>query len=190
MENRKKSMIIWSLAIILVAVAIYTTYQYNNNPAPLPTPPVAEQTPAAEEEVVESIDAIDFALEDLNGNKVSLSDYKGKNIFLNFWASWCGPCKYEMPFIEQLQKENKDPDLVILTVSVDSKEADLTKYLAENKFDFQILWDEKGAVSNLYGIRSIPLSLMINKDFKIIAAHEGAMEDYEMLKEFINLVKE
>jgi len=190
MNDRKKSMIIWAVAIILVAVAVYTTYQYNNTPAPLPTPPVAEQTPPAEENVAESIDALDFTLEDMNGNKVSLSDYKGKNIFLNFWASWCGPCKYEMPFIEQLSQENKDSDLVIVTVNLQESKDVVSKFMTENKYTFPVWLDSQGAVANQYGVSGIPLSLMINKDFKIIAAHEGYMKDYEMLKEFVDQVKE
>lgn len=190
MENKKKSIIIWSVAIILVAVAVFTTYQYNNKPAPLPTPPAAEQTPAPEEEVVESIAALDFTLEDMNGNKVTLSDYKGKTIFLNFWASWCGPCTYEMPFIEQLHKDNKDSDFVIITVNLEETKSTISKFMDDEKYSFPVLMDDKGEVANLYGVSGIPLSLMINKDFRIVSAHEGYMNDYEMLKEFIDLVNQ
>jgi thiol-disulfide isomerase/thioredoxin len=195
----KKSIIIWAVAIILVAVAIYTTYQYNNNPVPVPPPTAGSQTDNPvntseqgnpEEEVIDSMDALDFTLEDMNGNKVSLSDYKGKTIFLNFWASWCGPCKYEMPFIEQLYKDTKDSDLVIVTVNLQETKSTVSKFMTENKYSFPVWLDIKGDVANQYGVSGIPLSLLINKDFKIVSAHEGYMSDYEMLKEFVDQLKD
>jgi thiol-disulfide isomerase/thioredoxin len=125
----------------------------------------------------------------MNGNKVSLSDYKGKTIFLNFWASWCGPCKYEMPFIEQLHQDNKDTDLVIITVNLQESKSVVSKFMSDNKFSFPVWLDIKGDVSVQYGVSGIPLSLMIDKDFKIVSAHEGYMTDYEMLKDFISLVE-
>jgi thiol-disulfide isomerase/thioredoxin len=184
--NTKKSIIIWAMAIILVAVAVYSSYQYNNNPAPPPTP-AGQVNPG--EEVLDSIDAMDFTLEDMNGNKVALSDYKGKTILLNFWASWCGPCKYEMPFIEQLYKDTKDSDLVIVTVNLQEPKSTVSKFLIDNKYTFPVLLDTKGDVSNQYGVNGIPLSLLINKDFKIISAHEHQMDSYEILKEFVAQLK-
>jgi peroxiredoxin len=195
----KRSIIIWTVAIILVAVAVYSTYQYNNNPAPVPTPAADSQTekPAATNiqdskaaKVQDSIDAIDFTLEDMDGNKVALSDYKGKTILLNFWASWCDPCKFEMPFIEQLYKDTKDSDLVIVTVNLQEPKSTVSKFIADNKYTFPILLDTKADVASLYGVSGIPLSLLINKDFKIVSAHEGAMQSYEMLKEFVDQLKD
>lgn len=191
----KKSIIIWAMAIILVSVALYTTYQYNNKPAPTQVPQAGSQTESPdkqsnpEEELVDSIDALDFTLEDMNGNKVSLSDYKGKTIFLNFWASWCGPCKFEMPFIEQLYLDNKDPDLVIISVNLQESKSVVSNFMTEEKFTFPVWLDLKGDVSALYGVSGIPLSLMIDKDFKVVSAHEGYMTDYEMLKEFVTQLK-
>lgn len=195
----KKSIIIWTVAIILVAIAVYTTYQYNNNQTATLTPPAATgtQNPTntgnqsdAEEAPVESIDALDFTLEDMNGNKVSLSDFKGKTIFLNFWASWCGPCKYEMPFIEQLYQETKDSDLVIVTVNLEEPKSTVSKFLTDNKYTFPVLLDSEVEVASQYGVSGIPLSLLIDKDFKIVSAHEGQMNSYEMLKEFVDQLKD
>jgi thiol-disulfide isomerase/thioredoxin len=191
----KKSIIIWTMAIILVAVAVYSTYQYNNKSNASALPPTSSQTESTanqsspEEEIVDSIDALDFTLEDMSGNKVTLSDYKGKTILLNFWASWCGPCKYEMPFIEQLYKESKDSDLVIVTVNLEEPKTIISEFLTDNKYSFPVWLDSEGAVASQYGVKGIPLSLLINKDFKIVSAHEGQMNDYEMLKEFVDQVK-
>lgn len=187
----KKSIIIWTMAIILVAVAVFTTYQYNNKPTPAPAPqaesPTEQSNPT--KEVLDSMDALDFTLEDMNGNKVALSDYKGKTIFLNFWASWCEPCKYEMPFIEQLYQDSKDSDLVIVTVNLQERKSVVSKFMADNKYTFPVLLDTKGDVSTQYSVSGIPLSLLINKDYKIVSAHKGYMENYEMLKEFVTQVK-
>lgn len=183
----KKSIIIWTAAIILVAVAMYSVYQYNNKPTPPPTPTVQDNP---EEQIQDSIDALDFTLEDTNGNKVTLSDYKGKTILLNFWASWCGPCKFEMPFIEKLYQDTKDSDFVIITVDLQESKSVVSKFMTDNKYHFPALLDTEGDVGSQYGVSGIPLSLLINKDFKIVSAHDGAMEDYEMLKEFVDQLKD
>jgi len=120
---------------------------------------------------------------------VAVADYKDKKIFLNFWASWCDPCKYEMPFIEQLSKENKDPDLVIVTVNLQESKSIVSQFMSDNKYSFPVWLDIEGDVANQYGVSGIPLSLMISKEFKIVSAHEGSMDDFEMLKEFIDQVK-
>lgn len=198
----KKSIIIWSIAIILVVIALFTTYQYNNKQEEAQTPPAQTnpqvvppagapigpviKNPAVEEEVVSSIDALDFTLKDLNGKEISLSDFKGKTIYVNFWATWCGYCVEELPFIEQLHKENKDPDLVILTVDLQESQEKVGKFMSDNNYTFPVLLDEKGETSSLYGIQGIPLSILINKDFKIISAHEGYMNSLDMLKDFID----
>ena len=187
MGNMRKSIIIWATALILVVVAVYSIYQYNNNPAPLPTP-VVQNNPKAE--VQESMDALDFTLEDMDGNKLTLSDFKGKTILLNFWATWCGPCKYEMPFIEKLYQDTKDSDFVIITVNLQETKLIVSKFMTDNKYHFPVWLDSKGDVANQYGVSGIPLSLLINKDFKIVSAHEGAMESYEILKEFVDQLKE
>lgn len=191
----KRSIIIWTIALTLIAIAIYTTYQYNNQPAPAPTPSEAQtqqpsNTTAPEEEVLDSIDALDFKLTDLAGKEVSLSDYKGKIIYVNFWASWCDPCKYEMPFLEQLYKERKDTDLVILTVNLQESKSVVDKFMADNKYTFTVLLDKDGEAANIYGIQSIPLSILIDKDFKIVSAHEGSMENYEMMRDFVDQLKQ
>lgn len=198
----KKSIIIWGLAFVLVAVAILTVYQYNNKPTlEFVTPPqqgaqtgtpqtnTPSETPSAgniNEEAQDSIPAIDFKLKDLEGKEVSLSDYKGKTIFVNFWATWCGYCVKELPYIEQLHKDNTDPDLVILTVDLQESNKEVTQYMENNKYTFPVLLDIDGEVASAYGIQGIPLSLLIDKDFNIVSAHEGYMDNYTTLKAFVN----
>jgi thiol-disulfide isomerase/thioredoxin len=189
----KKSLIIWGVALLLVLAAVFTVYQYNNKPAPQVIPPQTNTQPqvpplgsADGQEIQNTIPAIDFKLKDLKGNEASLSDYKGKTIYVNFWATWCGYCVKELPYIEQLHKENTDPDLVILTVDLQETNAHVSKYMTSKHYTFPVLLDADGNVASAYGIQGIPLSLLIDKDFNIVDAHEGYMDSYETLKDFVN----
>lgn len=193
----KKSLIIWGVALLLVLAAVFTVYQYNNKPSPVIIPPQentqTEVPPlgrADSENVQNSIPAIDFKLKDLEGNEVALSDYKGKTIYINFWATWCGYCVKELPYIEQLYKDNTDPDLVVLTVDLQETTAQVGKYMTSNNYTFPVLLDADGDVASTYGIQGIPLSLLIDKDFNIVSAHEGYMDSYETLKAFVNQLSE
>jgi len=130
--------------------------------------------------------AIDFTLEDLDGKKVSLKSLKGKVIFLNFWATHCGPCKIEMPFMEKLYQKMKGKDFIILALSLDRKESlekekiRVKEFVTNYKLTFPILFDYTGTVSNLYRVYEIPVTYIINKKGntlgKIIGAHDWASD--------------
>lgn len=136
---------------------------------------------------------VDFTLTDQYGNEHTLSDYKGKVVFLNFWASWCGPCKKEMPHIEELYKEynlNQD-EIVILGVanprseeypnSVDGDREEVLQFLEDNNLTFPTLFDETGDVFMDYFISSYPTTFMINKDGKVLGYIPGMMEKHMMI---------
>ena len=127
--------------------------------------------------------AVDFTLKDLNDQKISLSDYKGKKVFVNFWATWCPPCKYEMPFINEIYKENKD--IEILTISSNESKNIVEKYIKQNNYEFKVLLDTDSKVATKYRAYSIPLSILIDEDGNIIKTHNGAMNK-DQLKEFIS----
>ncbi len=91
-----------------------------------------------------------------------------------------------MPFIEQLYQETINSNFVIVTINLQETKSTVSKFMTDNKYTFPVLLDVKGDVASQYGVSGIPLSLMINKDFKIVSAHEGAMQNYEMLKEFVD----
>jgi thiol-disulfide isomerase/thioredoxin len=192
----KKSIIIWVTAIILVVVAVYTTSNYNakssiekNPPPPSPTPAGSSQTgdqPAKEK--INLMADYDFTLEDLKGNKVTLSQLKGKKVYLNFWATWCPPCKAEMPDIEKLYQETKDSDLVILTINVGEDKKTVADFIAKNKYNFPVLLDVKGEVSQLYQVSGIPTSYFINTDGFLNDTATGGIP-FESMKEFVNNLK-
>ena len=124
--------------------------------------------------------ALDFKLKDLNGKEVSLSDYKGKKVFLNFWASWCPPCKAEMPDIEKLYGETKDSDLVILAVNVGESKNTAKSFIDDNKYSFPVLLDSDQNVTNQYNIKGIPTSFFIDKEGNVVSSKVGGISLEEM----------
>lgn len=130
--------------------------------------------------------SFDFTLKDQYGNAHKLSDYKGKTVFLNFWATWCPPCRSEMPHIEELYKEfnyNKD-DIIILGVAQPGGEEKDTEgikqFLSDKGFTFPVVFDESGKVFNYYRIMSMPTTFMINKDGNIYGYVSGALSKDQM----------
>ncbi len=117
--------------------------------------------------------APDFTLKDLSGKNVSLSDYKGKVIVLDFWATWCGPCRMEIPSFIELQNTYKD-DIVIVGVSLDQGgPAAVEPFAEKNGINYPILYGN-GNVTNAYGgIRGIPTTFIIDQNFKIQRKYVG-----------------
>lgn len=110
--------------------------------------------------------APDFTLERLDGESVTLSDLQGKAVLLNFWATWCPPCKAEMPAFQQAYLDYEDEGFVILAVNAtqqDSLEA-INSFREDNSLTFPILLDNDGAVSRSYQVQSMPTSFFINKE--------------------------
>lgn len=132
--------------------------------------------------------APDFKLKDLNGKEVSLSDYKGKNVLLNFWASWCPPCRAEMPDIEKLYQETKNTDTVILAVNLGEDRDTVKSFIDENKYNFDILLDSDQRTAAKYNISSIPSWFFIDKDGNIVTSHIGAMSLAQM-RSYIQLLE-
>jgi peroxiredoxin len=113
--------------------------------------------------------APDFHLEGLNGQKVQLNALKGKIIILNFWATWCGPCKEEMPSMEALYQHYKERDFVLLTISVDYGGPEpVKKFIEKHHYRFPVLLDPKGKTLDLFEINKIPATLIIDKKGKMI----------------------
>jgi len=108
--------------------------------------------------------AEEFKLIDLEGKWLSLADYKGKVVLLNFWATWCGPCRVEMPSMEVLYQDFKDKGFEILAISSDHQGSVITRPFVEAKaLTFPILHDADYRVSGTYGIRTLPMSYLIDR---------------------------
>jgi len=117
--------------------------------------------------------APDFTINNVNGKEVSLSDYQGTKVFLNFWASWCPPCREEMPSIQKLHK-NYD-NIKVLAVNAGENKDKVLNYLMENNFSFTTLLDENGKVTTDYLIRGIPSTFVIDKEGIIVRKQRGAI---------------
>jgi peroxiredoxin len=118
--------------------------------------------------------APEFRLDGLSGRKVELKNFKGKIIFLTFWATWCGPCKEEMPSIEALYQRFKGQDFVVLTIAVDLEGAiPVEKFIAKNRYSFYVLIDSKSEILDLYRVEGIPMTFLIDKKGKIIGKALG-----------------
>lgn len=118
---------------------------------------------------------IDFSLEDKDGNKISLSDYEGKIVVLNFWASWCGPCKYEMPDLQKFHDANKDGDISVVTVALDRTFNTSINFMNVQKYTFPYFKPD-GKVPSEFSISAIPITYIIDKKGNIISTYEGATD--------------
>jgi len=109
--------------------------------------------------------APDFVLRTLDGRDVRLSDYRGHVVFLNFWATWCGPCKVEMPAMERLYQDYRRQGFVILAVSSDPEGAAVTKPFRDSlELSFPIAHDPEMVVGRMYGVRTLPVTFLIARD--------------------------
>lgn len=108
--------------------------------------------------------AKDFNVAALEGGKLRLADLKGKVVFLNLWATWCPPCKEEMPAMERLWQRYKDQGLVVIALSMDSAGAKVVKpFIEQAKFTYRVALDPKMEIAELYGARSVPSTFIIDR---------------------------
>ncbi len=117
-------------------------------------------------------EAKDFTLEDLNGRPVRLSGLRGKVVILEFWASWCEPCRYEMPLVEALQHRFRDEGLVVLGIN-DEDPPIARRYVEQGGYTFPTLFDKGQTVAGLYGVRAIPALFVIDRQGEIVGRHSG-----------------
>lgn len=164
--------------------------QFGNDDSSISSEQTEQTSPPAEhppEEKDTILPAIDFALTDQYGNTHRLSDYRGKVVFLNFWASWCGPCKREMPYIEEIYHEYgaNEQDVVILGIANPKSEENpkaqdddiptLKAFLEEKNYTFPVLFDTTSEVFSSYQIQSFPTTFMIDTEGNIYGYVSGAM---------------
>jgi peroxiredoxin len=153
---RIKKQIVISILILLAGAAwIQASRQYPYTKSP-------NQISAPQQGFV----APDFSLNSISEKETSLYDFKGSSVILNFWASWCPPCRAEMPAFNQVFSEYQDHDLVILAVNATNQDSVLaaSDFAKSNQLTFQILFDHSGDVGELFNVYSLPTTFFIDKN--------------------------
>ncbi|MBI4889062.1 MAG: TlpA family protein disulfide reductase [Acidobacteria bacterium] len=118
--------------------------------------------------------AAEFELKDASGKVVKLSDYRGKVVLLNFWATWCGPCKIEIPWFKDFQKTYKDRGFTVLGVSMDEDGWEAVKpYIAEKELNYPVVLGTEEVDQKYGGIEGLPTTFILDRDGKIAAVHVG-----------------
>lgn len=194
MEPRKRSTIIIILLIVICIVFAYFYLFYREEK-------IQREREVEYERLYPSLgiqrvdppeEAEDFTLKTLKGETVSLKDYRGRLIFLNFWATWCGPCRAEMPSMQRLWEEFKEEDFVILAINIQEESKLVSSFMNERGLSFPVLLDEKGKVARTYGVRGIPTTFFLNPEGEIIGKAVGARdwdseESFELIRELLFL---
>ncbi len=168
-----RSKVVASIGVVLIVVGLAAlAFQRLVPHAARP-----EATPPGEEIAAGEV-AANFHLKDLDGHTVSLASLRGKVVFLNIWATWCGPCREEMPSMEALFNDFKNrKDFVMLAVSQDQmgREA-VAPYVRRNGYHFEILLDPENQLGESYGITGVPETFIIDRKGRIVAHHMGAFD--------------
>ncbi|MET3699385.1 peroxiredoxin [Bacillus oleivorans] len=134
--------------------------------------------------------ATDFELASLDGNQIKLSDLKGKIVILNFWATWCPPCKAEMPHLQNFYEDHKNNDIEILAVNLtnlDDGEEVVKSFVTDYGLTFPVLLDTEGDVGMTYETFTIPTSYILDQEGRIFQKVVGPMDE-QMLNDIINAI--
>ena len=144
--------------------------------------------PAAARPGLEGKTAPDFALRSLDGKNRRLSELRGEVVMINFWATWCGPCREEMPLLDGLYKQYAPVGFQVLGVNVDdagSRAAEMAQTLGVS---FPVLFDEQKSVSRLYGIGAMPMTVLIARDGTVRYLHKGYQPGVE--RDYLDQIRE
>lgn len=161
------------IAITAAALIVSLTYLINiHRRTKLPAHEAVSRgiiADSAKEVPSQGFPAPSFTLPDLEGKEVSLTDYRGQVVLLNIWATWCPPCKEEMPSMEKLYQQLNGKGFQILAVSIDKEDTKVVKdFVQKNGLSFTILHDRKNILWNKYGMTGVPESFIIGKDGRIV----------------------
>ncbi|GAM12964.1 redoxin domain-containing protein [Mesobacillus selenatarsenatis] len=191
MNKNLLSFAILALAVVILVVNIWkpgsTESEKNTTTAPAgESVDTTEDIPGAKlSSLREGAEAPDFELNTLDGNTIKLSDYRGKKVILNFWATWCPPCKAEMPHMQNFYEEYNDQGVEILAVNLtnmDKGEDEVKKFVEEYGLTFTIPMDEDGNAGTTYQAFTIPTSYILDENGVITKKIVGPMDE-KMMKE-------
>ncbi len=191
MNKNTKTIVLIGVFALFIVIAGYAYKELSKNIVPQnemeDTQGKVESSQADEndQEQEDKIKAPDFTVVDTDGNSVMLSDLIGKPIVLNFWASWCPPCKSEMPEFNEVYQDVKDDIIFMMVDLVDGQRETVDKgsnYVNDEGFTFPVYFDTKQDAAIQYGISSIPTTIFIDKDGYMVTGMQGAMDKKTLLK--------
>lgn len=158
-------MAVWRQLVIGTVLMAGTACQDAGRTESPPVSPVPDPAGATRTAVQVGAPAPDFVLRDLHGSAVSLKSQRGRVVLLNFWATWCGPCRVEMPAMERLYQEFKDRGFEVLAVSTDAQGRAVTKPFRDSLgLTFPILHDPDFQTGITYGARTLPMTFLVDRD--------------------------
>jgi peroxiredoxin len=171
--------ILKSVVILAVAAVAFLLYSSSSSTTTVgAVRPVKERKPAP-----------DFVLKDSSGATVRLSDYRGKVVLLNFWATWCGPCKMEIPWFIEFQQQFKDQGFAVLGVAMDDDGWQSVKpYVSERKVNYRVLLGDDAVSLRYGGVDSLPTTFVIDQQGRIASAHVGLVGKNEYLGDIQTLL--
>lgn len=197
----RKTLVLLVLAFVIVLAGAYLLYdrlgsQYAPDQLAVESTPVpadtAESTGAqqtAEDAAAESAAAPDFTAYDADGNAVQLSDYFGKPLVLNFWASWCGPCKSEMPAFQQAYEQEDGVQFLLVNMTGGREtQADAEALLAQEGYTFPVLFDLDLDAAMTYGVTALPTTYFLDAEGNLVAWAQGAI-DAETLQKGLSMIR-
>jgi thiol-disulfide isomerase/thioredoxin len=120
-----------------------------------------------------------FSLPTAKGDAVALDKLRGKVVYVDFWASWCGPCRRSFPWMSEMQQKYGTRGLVVVGINVDKKRADADRFLAQTPAGFTVVYDEAGAAPSAYGVKSMPSSYLIDAQGKITFVERGFLDEHK-----------
>ena len=132
-------------------------------------------TPAAAVETGQLAPA--FSIPDVNGKALQLSSLRGKLVYVDFWASWCAPCRRSFPWMNAMQDKYGDKGLAIVGINVDQRKADAEKFLAQVPAKFRVVYDAQGTAPKEYAVKGMPSSVLIDPEGRVLAVHAGFRDE-------------
>ena len=123
--------------------------------------------------------APDFTLKSLSGENLKLSELRGQVVLVNFWASWCGPCRQEMPLLDEMYQRYQKLGFTILGVNVEQDAAAAQAMLKEHPVQFPVLFDPQSTASKLYNLNAMPTTVLVDRSGNVRYLHQGYMPGYE-----------
>ncbi|CAH0182096.1 Thiol-disulfide oxidoreductase ResA [Peribacillus sp. Bi96] len=169
MNKKKRRLISRTIILLLLGAALvfalYTNFTKDKN-----------------ESLRKGSDAPNFVLTDMEGKAHKLSDYKGKGVFLNFWGTYCKPCEYEMPYMQNQYKNFKDQGVEILAVNVGESNYAVNNFITKHDLTFPVMIDKGREVENAYRVDILPVTFLVDKEGKVIDIITGALTEESIQK--------